>query len=44
MKDDLKPVMARFRTAETQAQRVTLDGPKLNDDELMALGRAGGHA
>ena len=36
--------MARFRTAETQAQRVTLDGPKLNDDELMALGRAGGHA
>jgi len=44
VKDDLKPVMARFRTGETQAQRVTLDGPKLNDDELMALGRAGGHA
>ena len=44
VKDELKPVMARFRTAETQAQRVTLDGPKLNDDELMALGRAGGHA
>ena len=44
VKDELKPVMARFRTAETQAKRVTLDGPKLNDDELMALGRAGGHA
>jgi len=44
VKDELKPVMARFRTAETQAQRVTLDGPRLNDDELVALGRAGGHA
>jgi len=44
VKDELKPVMARFRSAETQAQRVTLDGPKLNDDELMALGRAGGRA
>jgi hypothetical protein len=44
VKNELKPVMARFRTGETQAQRVTLDGPKLNDDELMALGRAGGHA
>ncbi len=44
VKDELKPVMARFRTAETQAERVTLDGPKLNDDELMALSRAGGHA
>ena len=44
VKDELKPVTACFRTAETQAQRVTLDGPKRNDDELMALGRAGGHA
>ena len=44
VKDDLKPVMARFRTGEMQAQRVMLDGPKLNDDELMALGRVGGHA
>jgi hypothetical protein len=44
VKGELKPVMARFRTAETQAQRVTLDGPKLNDDERMALGRAAGHA
>ena len=44
IKDELKPVIARFRSAETQAERVTLDGPKLNDDELMALGRAGSHA
>jgi hypothetical protein len=44
VKDELKPVMARFRTGETQAQRVTLDGPKLNDDELTALGRATRHA
>ena len=44
VKDELKPVIARFRSAETQAQRVTLDGPALNDDERMALGRAVGHA
>ncbi len=44
IKDELKPVIARFRTAETQAQRVTLDGPRLDADELMALGRAGSHA
>jgi hypothetical protein len=40
VKSELKPVMARFRTAETQAERCTLDGPRLNDDELSALGRA----
>ena len=44
VKDELKPVMARFRTAETQAERCTLDGPRLNDDELSALGRAVSHA
>ena len=44
MKDELKPVMARFRTGETQEKRVTLDGPKLSDDELQALQRAGSHA
>jgi hypothetical protein len=44
VKDELKPVMARFRTAETQAERCTLDGPRLNDDELGALGRAVSHA
>jgi hypothetical protein len=44
VKQELKPVMARFRTAETQAERCTLDGPRLNDDELSALGRAVSHA
>ena len=28
----------------TQAERCTLDGPRLNDDELNALGRAVSHA
>jgi len=37
-------VMARFRTAETQNQRCTLDGPKLNADEIDTLARAGSHA
>ncbi len=44
VKEELKPVIARFRRGETQAQRVTLDGPKLDADELDALGRAVSHA
>jgi hypothetical protein len=44
VKDELKPVIARFRTAETQDQRVTLDGPKLSADEIRALEQAGSHA
>jgi hypothetical protein len=44
VKDELKPVMARFRSAETQEKRVTLDGPKLEADELRALQQAGSHA
>ncbi len=44
LKDELKPVMARFRSAETQEKRVTLDGPKLEADELRALQQAGSHA
>jgi hypothetical protein len=44
VKDELKPVMARFRSGETQEKRVTLDGPELSDDELQALRRAGSHA
>ena len=44
VKEELKPVMARFRTSETQAERCTLDGPRLNDDELSALGRTVSHA
>jgi hypothetical protein len=44
IKEELKPVIARFRKGDTQAQRVTLDGPKLDADELEALGRAVSHA
>ena len=44
MKEELKPVIARFRTAETQNQRCTLDGPKLSDEEVRTLERAGSHA
>jgi hypothetical protein len=35
-------VIARFRTDETQDARCTLDGPKLDADEVRALERAGG--
>src|SRR5213075_1203208 len=34
IKPQLKPVMARFRTSETQDERCTLDGPRLDTDEL----------
>ena len=44
VKEELKPVIARFRSDQTQAERCTLDGPRLSDDELRALQRAGGHA
>ena len=44
IKEELKPVIARFRKGDTQAQRVTLDGPKLDADELEALSRAVSHA
>ena len=44
VKDELKPVMARFRSGETQEKRGTLDGPKLSDDELQALHQAGSAA
>ena len=44
VKEELKPVIARFRTAETQDQRCTLDGPRLTDDEARTLGPAPGHA
>ena len=42
VKEELKPVIARFRTAQTQDERCTLDGPKLTDDEVQTLARAGG--
>ena len=44
LKAELKPVVARFRTSETQDQRCTLDGPKLNEDELRTLTQAISHA
>ena len=44
IKDELKPVIARFRTAQTQDERCTLDGPVLTEDEARSLLRAGGHA
>ena len=44
VKEDLKPVIARFRSGQTQAERCTLDGPRLSADELRALQQAGGHA
>ncbi len=43
VKPELKPVIARYRTSETQEKRVTLDGPQLSDDELRTLASAGGH-
>jgi hypothetical protein len=43
IKPELKPVIARYRTSETQEKRVTLDGPQLSDDELRTLASAGSH-
>ena len=44
VKEELKPVIARFRTSETQDARCTLDGPVLDEDEVRTLANAGGHA
>ena len=44
VKDELKPVIARFRSGKTQDERVTLDGPRLRADEVRALRQAGGRA
>jgi hypothetical protein len=44
VKPELKPVIAKFRTSETQDQRCTLDGPKLDDEEARTLAAASGHA
>jgi len=44
VKEELKPVMAKFRTAKTQDERCTLDGPKLEPDEAQTLARAVSHA
>ena len=37
VKEELKPVIARFRRGEVQEQRVTLDGPVLDAEEKRAL-------
>ena len=44
VKEESMPVIARFRTAETQDQRCTLDGPKLSEEEMQTLNRAGNYA
>ena len=44
VKEELKPVMARFRTAETQDARCTLEGPVLDEEETKILARAVSHA
>ena len=44
VKEELKPIMARFRSAQTQEERCTLEGPKLTDEESRTLARAVQHA
>ena len=44
VKEELKPIMARFRTAQTQDERCTLEGPKLDPEEARVLAAATGHA
>ena len=43
VKEELKPVIARFRTAQTQDERCTLDGPMLTEDEARSLSSVGSH-
>jgi len=44
IKDELKPVIARFRTSETQNARCTLDGPNLERDEISTIRQVVSHA
>ena len=45
VKPELKPVMARFRTGRDPGRSAARSTARSSsDDELMALGRAGGHA
>ena len=44
VKEALKPIIARFRNAKVEEERVTLDGPKLTEDEAHVLARAVSHA
>ncbi|MGH8798979.1 MAG: fatty acid hydroxylase family protein [Casimicrobiaceae bacterium] len=43
IKPELKPVMARFRMGETQDKRCTLDGPRLDPEEMRVLASVGSH-
>jgi hypothetical protein len=43
LKPELKPVIARFRTGEIQDKRCTLDGPKLDPEEMRTLASVGSH-
>jgi hypothetical protein len=40
IKEELKPVIAKFRTSETQNARCTLDGPTLEADEVRTIQQA----
>jgi hypothetical protein len=40
VKEELKPIIARFRNAKVEEERVTLEGPRLNDEELATLAKA----
>jgi hypothetical protein len=44
VREELKPVMERFRTARTQDERCTLDGPKLEAEEVRTIEHAISHA
>ena len=44
VKEELKPVIARFRTSETQNDRCTLDGPRLEQDEIATIRQVVSHA
>jgi len=44
VKEELKPIIARFRTSTTQDERCTLEGPRLDAEESRTLARAAGHA
>jgi hypothetical protein len=39
VKPELKPLIARFRTAKVEEERVTFDGPQLNDEEKEVLAK-----
>jgi hypothetical protein len=37
IKEELRPIVARFRNSDTQNARVTLDGPLLSSEEIRAM-------